>query len=575
MIRFPAPFRAWHAVCALLLIAGCATAPELPQRHAMAAANPHAAHAGLEMLRAGGSAVDAAIAAQMVLTLVEPQSSGIGGGAFLLHFAPGDAEQGVPPVLRGYDGRETAPAAVGPDLFLDTRGEPLPYRQRAAGGKAVGVPGAVRMLEMAHRQHGTLPWARLFQPAIRLAEEGFAVSPRLHRMIASNEELRDLPATRQYFFTGDGAPLPVGHTLRNPALADTLRRIAEGGATAMHEGEIARDIVHAVNTAPALPGAMTLEDLAGYEARAREPVCAPYRAWRVCGFGPPSSGGIATLQILGLLERFDMARIEPGALQAVHLISEASRLAFADRDLYVADADHVPVPVAGLLDRGYLAERARSISGTRSLGRATAGLPPRRADSGRLGPDTGPEPAGTSHVSVVDGHGNAVAMTTSVATPFGARLLVRGFILNSQLSDFAAQPAREGRPVANRAEAGKRPRSSMSPTLVTDADGRLTMTLGSPGGPNIIGYVARTLIATLDRNLPMQRAIALPNHTNRNGPILLERGTVLEALEPELRRLGHEVELHELVSGLHGIRVTRHGLEDGADPRREGVVLGD
>ena len=562
------------AAALALLLAGCAGVPDLPKRHAIAAANPHAAEAGLAMLRAGGSAVDAAIAAQMVLTLVEPQSSGIGGGAFLMHFGPGDVEKRIPPELRAYEGRETAPAAAQTDLFLDSAGQPLPAGQRLTGGRPVGVPGVIRMLEMAHTRHGRLPWARLFEPAIRLAEKGFAVSPRLHRMIAATPRLKDFRATAAYFLTEDGQPLPVGHMLRNPALADTLRRVAEGGARAFYEGEIARDIVRAVATAGPLPGPMSRLDLAGYEARARDVLCGPYRQWRVCGFGPPSSGGMATLQILAMLERFDLSRMMPAGPQAVHLIAEASRLAFADRNQYVADSDFVQVPVEGLLDRGYLSERSRVISGTSSMGAAEPGVPPRQTAEA-LAPDAEPKQAGTSHVSAVDGFGNAVAMTTSVGTIFGAKVMVRGFILNSEIADFSVMPERDGRPVANRVQPDKRPRSSQSPTLVLDRDGRLAMTVGSPGGSSIIGYVVKALVATLDWRMPMQEAIALPNFVNRNASTDLEEGTPVADNAEALRALGHEVRLRPLVSGLHGIRVTPHGFDGGADPRREGVALGD
>jgi gamma-glutamyltranspeptidase/glutathione hydrolase len=573
MIRISHLFHVAAAAFALLL-AGCAGVPDLPKRHAIAAANPHAAEAGLEMLRAGGSAVDAAIAAQMALTLVEPQSSGIGGGAFLMHFGPGDVERRVPPELRAYEGRETAPAAAATGLFLDAAGKPLPRGQRLAGGRPVGVPGVIRMLEMAHTRHGRLPWARLFEPAIRLAEEGFAVSPRLHRAIAATPRLKDFPAADAYFHAEDGQPLPVGHILRNPALADTLRRIAEGGARAFYEGEIAQDIVRAVATAGPLPGPMSRLDLAGYEARVRDVLCGPYRQWRVCGFGPPSSGGIATLQILAMLERFDLSRMAPAGPQAVHLIAEASRLAFADRNLYVADSDFVQVPVEGLLDRNYLSERSRRISGTRSMGRAEPGVPPRQTAEA-LAPDGEPGQAGTSHVSTVDQFGNAVAMTTSVGLTFGAKVMVRGFILNSEIGDFSVMPERDGRPVANRVQPGKRPRSSQSPTLVLDRDGRLAMTVGSPGGSRIIGYVVKALVAALDWGMPMQEAVALPNFVNRNASTDLEQGTPVADNADALRALGHEVRLRRLVSGLHGIRVTPHGFDGGADPRREGVALGD
>ncbi len=539
----------------------------------IAAANPHAARAGLEILRAGGSAVDAAIAAQMVLTLVEPQSSGIGGGAFLLHYAPPSGQDGARPTLNAYDGRETAPAGVTERHYLRPDGKPIARRLRAIGGHSVAVPGLLRMVELAHRAHGKLPWARLFDPAIRLAERGFAVSPRLNRLIARDRYLGAFPAARRTFFTTDGKPLPVGAILRNPALADTLRRVAQGGARAFYQGPIAADIAAAVQGAR-YPGVMTTADIAAYRARARDALCRPYRAWRVCTMPPPTSGGIATLQILGLLERFDLSRLAPDSVQAAHLIAEASRLAFADRALYVADPDFIDVPVAGLLDRGYLATRAGLISAGTSMCRAVPGNPARKPQA--LAPDSAEDRAvSTSHISVVDGDGNAVAMTTSIGNAFGARLLVRGFMLNDHMSDFSPRPRRGGRAVGNRVQPGKRPRSSMAPTLVTGPDGALVLSVGSPGGRSIIGYVTKALIGALDWNLTLQQAFDLPNIVNRNGPTLVERGAVPQELRDALTALGHEVEARPLTSGLHGIRRRARWLDGGADARREGVALGE
>jgi len=563
------------AAAFVLLLAACAGTPDRgPTRHMVSAANPHAAQAGLEILRAGGSAVDAALAAQMVLTLVEPQSSGIGGGAFLLHYAPPSERNDGRAALHGYDGRETAPAAVTERHYLQPGGVPLDRGLRAIGGHSVGVPGLLRMAELAHRAHGKLPWARLFAPAIRLAERGFAVSPRLHGLIDGNRQLREFPAARRFFYSADGAPLPVGAVLRNPALADTLRRVAAGGADAFYSGPVAADIAAAVQGAARFPGTLTTSDIAGYRARARGALCRPYRAWRVCGMPPPTSGGIAVLQILGLLERFDLARLAPDSVQAAHLIAEVSRLAFADRNLYVADPDFTDVPVAGLLDRRYLANRARAIRAGSSMGRAAPGDPPRRPRA--LAPDPGDgRTVSTSHVSVVDGDGNAVGMTTSIGNPFGSRLLVRGFMLNDHMSDFSPVPRRAGRAVVNRVQPGKRPRSSMSPTIVTDGDGRLVVTVGSPGGLNIIGYVTKALVGALDWDLSMQAAIDLPNIVNRNGPTRIERGRVSQALQDGLAALGHEVEPRTLTSGLHGIRRRGRALDGGADRRREGVALGE
>lgn len=560
--------RYWLVSSLFLMISGCAAMPDLPRRHMISAANPLASAAGRDILRAGGSAVDAAIAAQAVLTLVEPQSSGIGGGAFLMHFRKSDG------TVDAYDGRETAPAAIRPDVFLTADGKRRKFRDVSTGGAAVGVPGILRMLALAHREQGRLPWARLFDRAIELSESGFPVSARLHAMIARSKDLKDFPAARAYFLTETGTAIPVGTILRNPALADTYRRIARDGAAAFYAGDIARDISAAVAGAARNPAAMTLADIAGYRAKKRGPLCRPYRQWRVCAMPPPTSGGLTTLQILGLLEGFDIGRIAPSSVQAVHLISEASRLAYADRRRYIGDPDFVSVPAEGLLDRAYLRRRAERISASESMGKASAGRPvgsekAEYADDGREGFPS------TSHLSVIDGNGNAVSMTTTIERAFGSRLMVRGFLLNNQLTDFAYVPRRGGRTVANAVAPGKRPRSSMSPTLVFDRDGKLFATVGSPGGSRIIGYVTKALIGLMDWKLGMQAAIDLPNHVNRNGATELERKTGLTDLAAALRRLGHDVRLGPLTSGLHGIRVTPNGYDGGADRRREGVALGD
>ncbi len=543
-------------------------APVHARRHMIAAANPLAAEAGLEMLRAGGSAVDAAIAAQMVLNLVEPQSSGLGGGGFLMHF---DAKTGD---IAAYDGRETAPAAARPDMFLRDDGTPMKFYEAVVGGLAVGVPGLLRMLETAHREHGRLPWAKLFAPAVRLAEEGFVISELLNRMIAGDANLKTFTGAANYFFDADGQARPAGTVLTNRRLAETLRLIAKGGAEAFYTGPVARDIVRAVHEARVNPGTLRAADLAAYKVRKREPVCLFYRVWLICGMPPPSSGGITTLQILGILQAFDLGALKPVSVEAVHLIAEASRLAFADRNTYIADPDFVPVPTAGMLDPGYLSLRAGEIVAERSLGKAQPGMP--GVDTGfRHAPDGAARGASTTHLSVVDSNGNAVAMTTSLETTFGSRIMVHGFLLNNQLTDFSFRPERDGRPVANRLAPGKRPRSSMAPILVFDGQGRVVMALGSPGGSRIIGYVAQTLAAALDWKLDIQAAIDLPHFVNRNGPTELERGTPLEALTPALEALGHKVAVRRLTSGLHGIMVSAGGLTGGADKRREGVAIGD
>lgn len=557
------------ALLLLLVLAAAPAAAQTASRQMVAAAHPLAAEAGLAMLRAGGAAADAAVAAQMVLTLVEPQSSGIGGGALLLHW---DAASRA---LHAWDGRETAPAAATPGLFLRD-GRPLPFQEAVAGGRAVGVPGAVRMLEAVHRAHGRLPWPSLFAPAIRLAEEGFPVSPRLAAAIAADAgRLRADPGARALFFDADGTPLPAGATLRNPALAATLRALASGGADALHHGPIAEAIVAAVRGHPANPGGMTLADLAGYAPARREAVCAPYRVWRVCGFPPPSSGGVAVGQILGLLAHFDLASLDPNGADAAHLLTEAGRLAFADRNLFLADPAFVRVPLAGLLDPGYLTARAQQIDRDRAIAAPRPGNPPWRDAALRLAPQPAQPEAGTSHLSIVDAAGNAVAMTTTIESAFGARVVVGGFVLNNQLTDFAFVPEADGRLLANRVEPGKRPRSSMAPTLVFDAEGRLLAVLGSPGGARIIHYVARALVALLDWGMEPQAAAALPHVGTIGAALDLEEGTPLAALAPVLAARGHTVRLVPMPSGLQIILLGRDGLRGGADPRREGVALGD
>ncbi|MEC4718629.1 gamma-glutamyltransferase [Noviherbaspirillum sp. CPCC 100848] len=542
----------------------------------VAAANPLAADAGYQVLRAGGSAVDAAIAVQLVLTLVEPQSSGIGGGAFLMHF---DGRH-----VKAFDGRETAPMAATEKLFQGPDGRPVKFHEAVVGGRSVGVPGVLRMLELAHREYGRMPWASLFSPAIRLAEEGFAVSPRLHAMLKAEPHLKKDPVAASYFYDRDGNPRPPGHILKNPELAEVLREIAARGANAFYRGKIARDIEAKVKSHPVNPGLLTASDIAAYRAKVREPVCSDYKTWKVCGMPPPSSGGIAIAQMLGILENRNMLTLVPreGVVdaQAVHLFSEAGRLSYADRDRYVADTDFIPLPgnsTKALLDKTYLAERAALI-GDRSMGLAKAGTPPATALA--QGVDTSPEPPSTSHISIVDARGNAISMTTTIEDAFGSRQMVRGFLLNNQLTDFSFDAADAAGPIANRVQPGKRPRSSMAPTLVFEKRGnRLLMSIGSPGGSAIINYVAKTLIGTLDWGLDMQQAISLPNFGSRNGPTELEQGRVDAAVIDQLKARGHNVRLVEQTSGLQGImRMKRHGEDiwfGGADPRREGIARGD
>ena len=572
------------ACLALLLLASEAAladvdAPEHPsgwipkravvtRQDMVAAANPLAVAAGREMLRAGGTAVDAAVAVQMVLNLVEPQSSGIGGGAFMLF------HNGRNGLLTAYDGRETAPAAAKPDRFLDAQGKPLDFYDTVVGGRSVGVPGTLRLLELAHRQYGRLPWARLFAPAITLAEQGFPVSPRLHTEIANERHMQQERA-RAYFYRPDGTPLAIGETLKNPAFAATLKRIAAEGADALYKGDVARDIADTARSYAANPGDVTEADLAAYKAKVREPVCGGYRGYRICGMPPPSSGGIAVLEMLGTLQRFDMSRLGARSALAWHLFSEAGRLAYADRDLYIADPDFESVPL-GLVDPAYLSERASHIRINESLGLAEPGVPPPRQKAANAGAGAALEFPSTSHICIVDRYGNAVAMTTTIEDAFGSRLMTRsGFLLNNELTDFSFAPVVDGKPVANRIEPGKRPRSSMAPTVVYDPQGRLYMIVGSPGGPAIINYVAKTLVGVLDWHLDPQAAIDLPNIGSRNGPTELERDTSAVALRPKLEALGEETRVVVENSGLQAIVRERRGWIGGADPRREGVAAGD
>lgn len=532
----------------------------------VAAANPVAAAAGRDILRQGGNAIDAAVATQLVLNLVEPQSSGIGGGAFLVYWSAREHR------VVTFDGRETAPAAARPDRFLGPDGKPLAFFDAVVGGRSVGVPGVLRMLALAHRRYGKLAWAPLFAPAIKLAEEGFAVPPRLHELLAGDPYLRQEERARRYFYEADGTPKS---RLVNPEFAAVLRRIAAAGADAFYEGEIAASVVAAVDGAAHNPGDLTRDDLARYQAKERPAVCGTYRSFRLCGIGPPSSGTIAVLEILGMLEHFDLGRMKPPSPLAVHLFAEASRLAFADRNRYLADSDFLPVPVRGLIDRGYLAARARLIDPHEAHQGAAAPGDPAGAHARAWGDDAAPELPGTSHFSIIDRAGNGLAMTTTIENGFGSRLMAEGFLLNNELTDFSFLPEEDGRPVANRVEPGKRPRSSMTPLLVFDKAGRLVLTLGSAGGPAIIGDVAKSVIAVLDWHYDLQAAFDLLNIANRNGTTEIEAGPGAEALAEALTRRGHRVAIGEHGSGLAGIRVLAHGLEGATDPRREGAALGD
>lgn len=548
---------------------GVASASVTARRQIVVSAHPTATTAGIEALRRGGSAADAAVAVQTVLGLVEPQSSGLGGGAFLLWY---DAASGA---ITSFDARETAPGAATPDLFRRPDGEPLGFFDAVVGGRSVGVPGVPSLLETVHRRYGKRPWASLFEPAIRLAEGGFTVTPRLAESVAIDAaRLGSQPSTRAYFLDDAGNPLRAGTVVRNPAYADTLRALATGGADAFYRGRIARAIVDAVQSHPGNPGLLTEDDLAAYRVKERAPVCVAYRGHDVCGMGPPSSGGIAVGQILGMLEPFDLAGLGPDDPVAWRLIGDATRLAFADRERYLADSDYVSIP-HGLLDRSYLASRSALLRRETALppSGAVAGEPP--WDRAELRQDAIPlEIPSTSHFIIVDADGNVASVTTSVENAFGARLMVGGFLLNNQLTDFAFTPASGGHNVANRVEPGKRPRSSMAPTIVL-REGRPILALGSPGGSNIIPYVARTIIARIDWRLDPQAAVAMPHMLNRFGAFELERGTSAERFADDLGALGYAVEIKDLNSGLHAVAWTPNGMEAGIDPRREGAAQAD
>jgi gamma-glutamyltranspeptidase/glutathione hydrolase len=619
---------------AAALLSGCATnqpqfaptftytAPILPEaasgytekpgwatkKFAVAAANPLATDAGYQILKAGGSAVDAAVAVQMVLGLVESQSSGIGGGAFLLHQ---DGKAGGK--MEAFDGRETAPAAATESLFIGKDGKAMAFTDAVVGGRSVGVPGTVRMLEVAHKQHGKLPWSTLFQPAIALAESGFKVSPRLNTLLAAEKNLKNDPVAAAYFYDATGAAWPVGHVLKNPAYADVLRKIAKDGSKALHEGEIAENIVRKVRNHPTNAGVLSLQDLANYTPKKRDPLCFDYKVdpeiYQICGMPPPSSGAIAIGQILGILNNtpaphlpLDSTTVPTAAEflspEWLHLYLEASRLAFADRAQYVADPDFVAPPAGNwkeMLNPVYLTQRSKLI-GEKSMKTASAGIPlPYAAIKTSANFKYAPMPEqieyGTSHISIIDAAGNALAMTTTIEGAFGSMQMVSpnaalsgGFLLNNELTDFSFAPTdASGKPIANRVEPGKRPRSSMAPTLVIDkTTGQVIMSAGSPGGALIIHFIAKTLYGTLNWNMNAQEAINLPNFGSLNGPSILEAKRFPPAVVEALKAKGHEVREIEMTSGLQAIErttssgaTTYDGFFGGADPRREGVVLGD
>ncbi|WP_159952454.1 gamma-glutamyltransferase [Rhizobium sp. 18065] len=536
----------------------------------VAAANPLAAEAGRKILASGGNAIDALVVVQTVLGLVEPQSSGLGGGAFLVYY---DASSGK---LTTFDGRETAPLLATPKLFLDADGQPLKFMDAVVGGRSVGTPGTVRLMDVVHSRYGKLSWAELFTPAEKLAIDGFEVSPRLAKLVAGEgDKLKRYEGARSYFFGPDGAPLVAGAVLKNKSYAATLKTIAEGGADAFYEGPIAEAIVNTVREAAGNPGVLSLADLANYRVKERQPVCLTYRSFDVCGMGPPSSGAVAIGQILGMLENFDIRALGPDHVQSWRLIGDAQRLAFADRERYLADTDFVPAPVKGLLSKDYLGERARLLDGNKALSddQVTAGEP--TWDHALLfGRDVALELPSTSHFVIVDREGNVVSMTTTIENGFGSRLMTGGFLLNNELTDFSFRTHNGGLPVANRVEPGKRPRSSMAPTIVMK-EGKPVLAIGSPGGSQIIGYVVQALLGYIDWGMPVEEIVAAPHLINRFGKYDIEAGTTAEALADPLTTLGYEVNVTEMTSGLHAVELKADGLVGSADPRREGIAVGE
>ncbi|WP_318482011.1 gamma-glutamyltransferase [Photobacterium leiognathi] len=532
----------------------------------IATANKYASEAGADILSKGGSAVDAMITAQLVLGLVEPQSSGIGGGGFLVYW-DNDNNQ-----MTTFDGRETAPFAATPRLFQDNQGKPLKFYDAVVGGRSVGTPGTIKLLWRSHERYGKLAWKSLFLPAIKLAKDGFIVSPRLAAMIEKDaNNLSRYPATKAYFFDNDGNPIEAGTKLTNPAYANTLLQIADYGPKAFYQGDIARDIVATVQQAEGNPGVLNTMDLASYSVKQREPICAPYRQYKVCGMGPPSSGALTLGQILAMLNHYPLDKLGADNVESWRLIGDASRLAFADRDRYMADSDYVPMPTRGLLDPAYLAQRAALLQGKQALTKVEPGSPPWNHAQKQTS-DEALELPSTTHLSIIDEDGNVVSLTSTIENSFGSRLMVRGFLLNNELTDFSFRSQIDGVPVANRIEPGKRPRSSMTPTIVMK-DNQPVLTIGSPGGSQIIGYVAKTLVAYLDWGMDLQQAINLPNMNNRFGTFELEQDTAATAWAPKLEKLGYKTQIKDLNSGIQAISIAPELLTGAADPRREGKVI--
>lgn len=542
--------------------------PVVSDRWMISAANPYAVKAGAKILSKGGSAADAMVAVQSVLGLVEPQSSGIGGGAFLIWF---DAVSGQITTL---DGRETASRHVTPQLFQDASGKPLKFFDAVVGGKSVGVPGTPALMLDAHKRWGRLSWPSLFETGISLAKSGFKVSPRLSMLVSRDKKhLTEFERTAAYFYPG-GHPIKVGSIVTNLSYANTLHALASDQGKSFYKGKIAKDIVDTVQSATRNPGRLDLKDLAGYRVKERSAVCIAYRDLDVCGMGPPSSGGLTVGQILGMLENYDLAKMGPNSSEAWRLIGDASRLAFADRGRYMADSDFVSVPVNGLLNKKYLNNRATLLNQKKALKTVSPGNP--SFDTARtFADDESIELPSTSHISIVDQYGNALSMTTTIENVFGSRLMTEGgFLLNNEMTDFSFRAIKDGIPIANRVEPGKRPRSSMAPTIVLKSD-KPHLVIGSPGGSRIIGYVAKTIIAYVDWGMTVQQAVSLPHLINRFGTFDLETNTKAEIMEAPLSLAGFKVKSRGLNSGLHAIAVYEDRLEGGADPRREGLAYGN
>jgi len=531
-------------------------------------ANPYATKAGFDILKKGGNVVDAAVAIQMVLTLVEPQSSGIGGGLFLLYYDHQTKK------LIAVNGRETAPKDIDPHLFMDKSGKGKKFFDVVFGGMSVGTPGVLKALKLMHDKHGKLAWKELFVPAITLSRDGYKITKRQNFLLQfAVKWLPKSPGARKYFYQKDGTPYSAGSILKNPELAKTLEIIANNGIKPFYDGPIAKDIVAAVKNAYQNPGYLSLEDLKAYRAQIKEPICLLYREYKVCGVPPPTSGGIAVLQILGILENFDLGKLKPLSPRAIHLFAEASKLAFADRGRYVADDEFIPVPIQSLLDKGYLKTRAKLIK-EKNMGKAKPGTLPKK-DSSQWADDISPEYPSTTHFTIVDRDGNAITVTSTIEHAFGSSLMVDGFFLNNQLTDFSFVSERNGKKIANRVQPGKRPRSSTSPMMVFDKAGNVVMLIGSAGDVYIIDHVAQALVGVLDWGLNIQEAISMPHYAHRNrGKIYLETGTDLDKLQKPLEALGHNVKYFHLNSGAHGIAVTPNGLVGGADTRRDGAVMG-